>query len=212
MLGMVAALSVALYGAMYTGLKARNIARQQSADLRTATIVMDFIERDLQSVMMPTGTLSGPFIGLTSGTVGFESDTLDFYAIGRDYGSDTIFAEGFRRIVIGMKSNGSTSQLVRQVTRNLLSDGTAEPEEEVLAEDVVGFSVGYYDSTTSSWTEEWDSTELENAMPTLLEVTLRIRKSDPKLVDQSYSITRLIYLPCGGAAPTSPTTETGGAS
>ncbi|MBC8108092.1 MAG: prepilin-type N-terminal cleavage/methylation domain-containing protein [Anaerolineae bacterium] len=205
-----AVIAFSLYSAMSTGFRARTIAQLQSADLRTATIALDLIEQDLQSVLPPTGTLAGSFIGFAAGSPGAEADTLELHTIGRDANTELPLSEGFRRVLLTARNDGLSTILVRQVTRNLLTDAPPQPEEEILAANVVGFSIRYYDSDTATWAEEWDSTQLENAMPTAVSVTVRVRRADANAADPVYALTRLIPLACGGPAATATTTTPAG--
>lgn len=209
-LGIVATLSLSLYAAMNAGFKARESALRQMSGVNSATVAMDLIEQDLQSVLAPssstTTALAGPFVGLAMGSPGLEADSLDLYTIGRDSGAtNSPLSEGFRRVQLLSKTDGRSNLLVRRVTRNVLAQTVPEPEEEVLAKDVVALSFTYYDGL--SWYEEWDSTLQENAMPLAVRVTLSLANPTKQNPGQTYTITRLIPLPCGGATAT-----TGGAS
>ncbi len=200
-LSLIAMLSLSMYGALNAAFKARASGMRQMAGIGPATIAMDFIEQDLQSVLAPQGTLAGPFVGYAMGSPGREGDSLDFYSIGRDFGAnDSPLAEGFRRVQLGIKADAQTNLLVRRVTRNVLAQSVPEPDEEVIAKDILALSITYYDGT--SWYEEWDSTLQEDAMPLAVQITVRVADPAPQQPDRTYALTRLISLPCGGASTT----------
>lgn len=71
---------------------------------------------------------------------------------------------------------GTTDQvLVRRVTTNLLSQVTPEPDEEILCRGVRSMNLRYFDGLT--WQESWDSTQVENAIPTAVELVIELDRS-----------------------------------
>lgn len=193
-----AMMALALYSAMNTGFKARNSARSQMADIQSLTITMDLIQRDLESIIVPGQWLSGPFDGHAMGSPGRETDSLDFYCLGRDRDITSQLSEGFRRIKFTLQTDGSGAVLIRNVTRNLLASPIPEPDTEVLSRDIVGFSVRFYDGST--WRSEWDSLLQQDILPFAIEVTLRKQAVRDRSATEPYSITRIITLPCAAAA------------
>ena len=192
-MSIAAMMALALYSAMYAGFKARTSAQMQMRDIRSATVALDLIEQDLQSILPPGGTLAGPMVGYAMGSPGREANSLDFYCLGRDRGANDVFSNGFRRVQFVLRTDGTSPVLVRKVTRNLLAPVVAEPVEEILATDVVAFSVRFFDGTT--WQDEWDSTLQSDALPTAIEVTIR-KAPDRHTAATAYSVTRLVRLPC----------------
>ncbi len=201
-MAIAAMMALALYSAMYSGFKARTSAQVQMRDIRAAAVALDLIEQDLQSILPPTGTLAGPMVGYAMGTPGREADSIDFYCIGRDRGAVDPFSEGFRRVQLVLRTDGVQPVLVRRVTRNLLAPVAAQPTDEVLATDLIGFSVRFFDG--SLWHDEWDSTLQSDALPVAIEVTIR-KTADRDVNAQAYSVTRLVRLPC--AIPLDEVTE-----
>jgi type II secretion system protein J len=195
-----AMMALVIYSAMVTGFKARRSAGAQMSDIRSMAIVMDIIAEDFESILPPTGTLAGPMVGYAMGSPGFETDSVNFYCLGRDRAGVSALSEGFRRIELVLKTDGQTPTLVRRVTRNLLAPAVPEPQDEVLSTEITGFSVRFFDGT--SWYDEWDSTLQEDSLPIAVEVTLRkpaARESDRTA---PYSITRILPLPCAAPAET----------
>src|SRR5690606_16666531 len=111
------------------------------------SIVMDLLRQDLESVLPPTGTLAGPFIGQAGGAPGAELDMLEFHALGRNPAAevDDPLADGARRIAFELRTDVSPPALVRTVEANLLSPVEREPEEEVLAVGVRALAFRYFD-------------------------------------------------------------------
>lgn len=192
-----AALAVALYTSMSVAFRARTSAVSQTQALREASIVMDILQQDLQSVLPPKGALAGPFFAQALGSVGAESATLEFYTLGRDESrpDDDPFAEGMRRVEIGLTNNGQTTMLVRRVQPNILAQVEREPEEEVLATNVRAFAARFYDGY--GWTTEWDSENQGNVLPLAVELTLRFDLPAPLDSTRPYEITQIIPMSCG---------------
>jgi prepilin-type N-terminal cleavage/methylation domain-containing protein len=93
-----------------------------------------------------------------------------------------------RKVEIGLVSypgpDGAAEQcLVRRVTTNLLAQVAVEPDEEVLCRGVRAVNFRYFDGTT--WQDSWDSTQINNNIPTAVEMIVELdRSSDgvPRIV------------------------------
>jgi hypothetical protein len=202
---MVAMLGLTLYAAMAIGFRARGSAQHQVRAMREAAIAMDVAQQDLQSVVRATGVLRGPFVGYAMGTAGAAADSVEFHALGRDAdAADNPLGDGVRRIELVLRTDVTPPVLVRRVTRNLLAPTEPEPDEEVLARGVRSFSVRYFDGY--GWSEEWDSTLVENAIPQAVELTLELDLPHPMDAERPYKVTQVVPMPC---APPVDTTEDG---
>jgi prepilin-type N-terminal cleavage/methylation domain-containing protein len=222
-IAMVAMLSGTLYMSLNVAFKARDSAHAAVGPMRQASVAMDLIRQDLESVPPPSPTptdtttapllLNGPFYGGIQqiGTGGSPTSVLDFFSIGRDtvlpaaQNLPQPLSEGVRRIAFLVRTDlqpQGPPVLVRRITRNLLSQAQQEPEEEILCRGVRGFVVRYYDGV--EWLEEWDSTTLGDVLPMAVEITLEMDKSpgqtqSPWLTpaqSEPYRITRVFPLPC----------------
>lgn len=193
-----ALMALVIYSAMVTGFKARTTAGAQMSDIRSIAIVMDIIAKDFESILPPTGTLSGPMVGYAMGTPGLEADSVEFYSLGRDRAAVSELSEGFRHVEFVLKTDGQTPTLVRRVTRNLLAPAVPEPDEEVLSTEITGFSVRFFDG--ASWYTEWDSTLREDSLPIAVEITLRKPAARESQRTAPYSITRIVPLSCAAPA------------
>jgi prepilin-type N-terminal cleavage/methylation domain-containing protein len=214
---MTAMLALTLYSTMVTAFRAKRSIANQTAAVSGAGIVLDLLERDLQSIQPAGRTLSGPFIGYAMGTSGAEADSLSFHALGRDDAgpaagtrrrgddADASALDGFRRIELRLRSDvGSTPALVRTVTRNLLATVQEPGQEEVLARNVRAFAVRYYDGT--GWREEWDSSMLSNALPLAVELIVTFDVPHATSPSKPYTVSRIVPIATGQA----PATTTGG--
>ena len=88
---------------------------------------------------------------------------------------DPTMAGGIVRVAYLVRQSPSGSRvLVRQVQRNLLAQvESGEPDEEaVICRNVRSFFLRYYDG--QQMLQAWDSTQLNNALPMAVEVTLEL--------------------------------------
>jgi type II secretion system protein J len=210
-------LAVSMYGAMHVAFGARKTALTASDPIRDVSIAADLLRRDLESVPPPTGILAGPFQGQhQSGAAGSDNDTLTFYTIGADPGAslaqnaqqDNPMAEGIRKIDLGIRTDVQPPVLVRHITRNLLPSQDPNVEEEVLARDVRGLTLQYYDG--QNWQTDWDSTVVGDVLPVAVAITIELNDPDhPAPQPSERKITRVVALPCARILDTAGT-GTGG--
>lgn len=198
-----AVLAASLYAAMYVGFRARLSARAQTAAAREAAVTLDLIERELQSLLPPTGVLSGAFLGYAMGHGGWEADSLEFHALGSDPDAprDDPLREGIRRVQIVLRQDVNPPTLVRRVDRNLLAPTREAVREEPLASGLKAFAVRYYNGY--AWQSEWDSTLMQNRLPLAVEVTVELGDATLGGVGP-YVMTRTIPLSAG--RPVDPST------
>ncbi|MFI5001928.1 MAG: type II secretion system protein GspJ, partial [Reyranellales bacterium] len=201
-------LALSLYLAMHAVIQARRSANRAVASVRAATIAMDLVCSDLQSVLAPKGNYAGPFVGTRQSGTGTDADTLDFFSIGRDGNPPTVdipWAEGIREVVLALNTDANPPNLVRRVTRNLQPKVQTDPEEEILCRGVRALSIRYYDGT--DWQEDWDSTGVGDILPVAVAITIELsdgNTSATQTPNPANRITRIIPLAC--APPASSTT------
>jgi prepilin-type N-terminal cleavage/methylation domain-containing protein len=210
-MGLVAMLSLTLYSSFNTAYKAKRTAEATVRPVRAVSVAMELITRDLQNATkpaLPSGTvsptpipppvLSSGFYAGHEGGVGTEADWLDFHVIGSDAMPNLgAFSEGIRRVDWGVKNDGSTTLLVRRVTRNILAPIEEEPEEQIIARDVKAFAVKSFDGV--DWYEEWDSslTPTPNQMPLFVQVDLTVGLPEQTSNQQPrlYHVSQLVQIP-----------------
>jgi type II secretion system protein J len=206
-MAMMAMLGLSLYMSLTIAMRAKESAAANVGPVRAATIAGDLIRQDLESVLPPTGTLAGQFVGVSQPAGSGRADQLEFYAVGYDGTPDNgPFAEGVRRIDLLVRTDLNPPVLVRQITRNLpvLAQQETQPEEEVLCRGVRSFTLRYFDGTT--WQDEWDSTTVGDVLPLAIEMTLDLDYPNPRpgQATAPYRITRVFPLAC--AKPATDTT------
>lgn len=197
-MSMVAMLALAMYQAMRVTTVARRSAFAAVDGTRAGVIAADLVRQDFESIPPPTGILASEFVGLhLTGNSGGDADGVQFSTFGRDVNRpDSPFADGLRRVEFQLQTDVEPPALIRRVTRNLLPTAEAEVEEEVLCRNVRSFSLRYFDGL--SWQESWDSTTVENMLPTAVAITLEVADArNPASDSPGRTITRIVPLACG---------------
>jgi prepilin-type N-terminal cleavage/methylation domain-containing protein len=185
----IVVLSMSLYTSLRVALRARNSATTATESTRAASIVTGVVRQDFESVTPPGSIYAGPFIGVV--------DDVQFCTIGRDdRNDDSPLAEGIRRVELLVRADVNPPTLVRRVTRNLQPALTAEYDEEIIARDVHGLALHYFDGTT--WQESWDSTAV-GSLP--MAVSISFEMADPAHPQSPpRRVSSMIPLACGKPA------------
>ena len=237
-LAMAAIIAGSLYSGLRIGFRARTSAEAEVEPIRTAELATALLRADFESARATTGTLSGAFVGTdNTGNSGLAADSVDFYTLGNptdpvataaaaSAGTNAgpasmvgptngpVATSEARRVQIGLAPyagpNGAGEQvLVRRVITNLLSQVEPEPYEEILCRGVRALNIRYFDGTT--WQDSWDSTQLENNIPSAVELTLELdRSADGQL--KVIQFPRVFLLSCStlSTASASQSGSTGG--
>jgi prepilin-type N-terminal cleavage/methylation domain-containing protein len=147
-----------------------------------------------------TTALAGAFEGTqTQDDRGHQGDDVIFFSTADS--PQHIDANGeIKQIELTLLTDVSTGDhvLVRRVTRNLLSDTTPPPDEEILCRGVNSFALSYFDGT--NWNVSWDSTQEDNTLPTAVQITLELERKTPKGQSVYTRCTRIFPLSCSTAA------------
>jgi hypothetical protein len=196
--------SLSLYASLRIAFRARDSANNAIGPIRTASVALDLVGRDLECVLSPNGVMAGAFVGQHATDNGGLTDILEYYCVGEgpDHPDPTGWG-GMRKIDLGVVTlaDGTSGVLVRRITNNLLSPVTLDPEEEILCRGVKTFLLRYYDGTT--WQDIWDSTTMGDILPIAIEITLEIQWP-PQNTDtaRSYRLTKILPLVCHKEATT----------
>lgn len=197
-MGMMAMISLMLYSSFVTAFRARTSAAAQMRAPSQAAITLDLIEQEFQSAMAGNGALIGPFVGYALGTGAGQADSVSFYAVGREsvIEPNDPHAEGMRQVELALDSTMEKPSLVRRVRRNLLAPSLAEPDEEILAQNVTVFSVTYFDG--ESWHDKWDSTLPETpGLPVAVQITIELDEPAVRDASRKYRGVRIVPLAAG---------------
>lgn len=208
----MAAIAGALYASLHAGFKARGSALRAVEAVRTVEAAVDVMREDIESAVLSKGELTGPWVAQQASDSTGQNDSLIFHAAATDAEVDEAMGD-VRKVEYSCDeaAGGAGVNLVRHVTSNLLSEQEALPREEVLCRGVRSFTLRYFDGT--NWQATWDSTTVDNALPTAVEITLELTPPAPvRPGEAGYRLCRTVPVPCGQGIPvtTSSTTTSGG--
>jgi hypothetical protein len=185
-MAMVAILSMSLYASLRVAFKARSSAEAAVEPARAVDVAMGILRDDIENAMVPNGVLAGNFTGTdTRDDRNLDADDLVFYSTA-DSPQHAVANGEIKNIELTVvtPSNSDDHVLIRRVTRNLLSQVQANPDEEIICRHVLGFNLRYYDG--SQWNDSWDSTQEDNTLPAAIEVTLTMPGATAQDVPRRY--------------------------
>jgi len=199
-LGMVAVLALTLSASMRIAFRMASSAEAAVVPGRDAQVSLNYLGNDLRNAMQTGGQLAGTFEGTqNTDSRGHEADDVIFYSTSES--PQHVAANGEIKMIeltTEQASNGDFV-LIRRVTRNLLSQVAANPDEEVICRGVSSFTLQYFDGTY--WNPTWDSTAEDNTIPAAVQVTLEIDRPEADGTNKTSRSTQIFLLPCS-TAPT----------
>jgi type II secretion system protein J len=135
---------------------------------------MNLLRRDLKNAVPPGGLLAGP---LQSGS--FEggvnaNDGIQIYTTSGLITPNAPWSE-IQKVTYGLQTPADATtggkDLIRTVTRNLLSSTTQDADEQFLAGGVDSLNFSYYDG--ANWLSTWDDTTQTN-LPIAIRVSVQM--------------------------------------
>lgn len=206
-----------LYTALYTGFKSRRSALAAIEPTSQALSAIELLKQDIYGVLPPTGVLAGSFIGSNSrSSKGADADSLEFHTT-QVYGTTGQPAGGIAKVALALEEDDDTTgdrtgyRLVRQVTTNLLSPKSVDPDEQVLCRNVTSLNLRYFDG--DRWLTEWDSTADANSLPKAVEIEIELANSirHSNGDTEKRRLVQSLTIPCGlWARPAEEETESTG--
>ncbi|HIG27256.1 MAG TPA: hypothetical protein EYQ50_05465, partial [Verrucomicrobiales bacterium] len=171
-----ATIILAMKMTLFTCLNLREKAQKTIDELLPRHRVVQILKKDLMNCLRTGGSLAQSFIGETTGAVEFLEDSIEFHTttgVIRDY---TVWSDLQRvqyLLVDPLTLNKNENQgkdLVRLVTRNLLSDLEEIPDYQRLLSGVLSMGILYYDGET--WIDTWDSEEQDPKVPKAVRMSI----------------------------------------
>lgn len=189
-------LAATVYASLMVATHTRDRAAEAVGKDRTLTLALNLIRRDLQSTPPPTGTMAGAFIGEDDNQFDTVSFTTTNSYLPPDGRLSDLINVSFLLLDDEDSDDSRSMMLVREVTTNLLSATTTEPQVQVLARGISGIDFAYSDG--ADWLDEWDSAQHDNTLPLAVKVTLYHPVEGKAKYDSDEAETSLIVmLPAG---------------
>jgi general secretion pathway protein J len=172
---MISALVLIVISSVFAG--ALHLQESAAANLDQSLPVeraMTLMRRDLKNAVAPGGLLAGP---LQSGSLegGVDaSDGIQIYTTTGLMTPNQPWGE-IQKVTYGLQSaadsTNSGKELVRTVTRNLLSTGSEDEDDQFLASGVESLNFSYFDG--ANWLDTWDDTTQTN-LPIAVRVSVQL--------------------------------------
>ena len=193
-------ITASLYSSLSIGFKARESSQSAIKGKRGARIVMDQIKQEIISALPPSGILAGTFEGSDeTDASGNAVDTLSFYSSAYTPDDEEVACD-IVKVEISLETGESSDEynLVRGITKNLLSPKTLDPLEDIICTGVRSINFRYFDG--NEWQDEWVSSDNENSLPKAVEICISFKDTDKNSSEEEdenvYSLTCSFSLPC----------------
>ena len=135
---------------------------------------LNVMRKDLKNAVAPGGLLAGPLqSGSAEGGVG-ANDGIQIYTTTGLMTQNAPWGE-IQKVTYGLQSPSDSSNpgkdLVRTVTRNLLTTAAEDDDEQFLASGVESLAFSYFDG--NNWLDSWDDTT-ETNLPIAVKVNVQM--------------------------------------
>jgi len=174
-IAVTAIVSAALFTSLSGAFKTRRKAEDALSGREAARTALEILRTDIECIPPAGSRISGIFLGENySGMNRADADALTYVTANPNLKSDQDVADlrGIELRLLESEDDPDHYVLARMVTGNLLTPVTPEPALQVLARRVVSLNIQYYDG--GDWIDEWNSIELDNAMPPAVRIELVI--------------------------------------
>jgi type II secretion system protein J len=180
---------VILVGAAYGLFRSSHVLRERTKesfdrDFETNRAI-DIMRRDLNAVLPIGGTFSDAMTGEKVEETSVRQDTLDICTASGTVSKSAYWGD-IQHVTyeLGESSseNSSSLDLIRAVTRNLLTDEEEDPVEEHLLHGIESLELSYYDG--SDWQDSWDTASNDDELPEAIRVRIVFASSGTKEATQ----------------------------
>jgi type II secretion system protein J len=180
-IGVAAIVLVAINAVFFASLHLREATTAAVAEAFPVDAALATLRRDLLCVVPPgsNSVLVGDFKAGDVTSIGVvDPMNLEIYTATGALNSDPAQPWGdVQRVTYGLKSpvpaSGSGKDLIRTVTRNLLSEITPEIEEQWMLSNVQSLQFQCFDGL--QWNDQWDTSSTSTTLNTNLPLAVRVR-------------------------------------
>ena len=210
-IGVAAIVLITVNAALFSGLRLRESTEQLVDNETPVDQALATMERDIQCIVTPTnGTskvLSGDFrVGNIVSSGNSTPVDIEMYTATGQLSDKQPWGD-IQRVTYELRApaaggNAQGKDLIRSVTRNLLTAATPEVEDQWMMSGIQSMTISCYDGT--QWWNTWDTTGLTSGN-TNLPAAVRV---DIQPVGESESSPIEIIVPIDSQAPTNMTITT----
>jgi type II secretion system protein J len=178
--GVCALVMAAISGVFFSAVRVREATARAVDEALPAQQALAFLRRDLQGAMPPTtnGVLVGGFRAGDVTSAGMdETVAIEFYTT-----TGTLHAHepwgDVQRVAYYLRDTGHGKELVRAVTRNLLTTLPPAADQQWMMGDVQSVQFDCFDGT--QWRAAWDTTLADTNLPAAVRVRITRAGADPR--------------------------------
>ena len=176
----ISAIVLVIIGSFFAG--ALKVQKQMNSSLDESIPIeraLSVLEKDLKNAVAPGGMLAGPLqSGSAEGGVD-ANDGIQIYTTTGLMTPNSPWSE-IQKVTYGLQapSDNTTNNgkdLIRTVTRNLLTTGTEDDDEQFLAGGIESLRFSYFDG--NNWLDSWDDST-ETNLPLAVRVNVQMAAAD----------------------------------
>jgi type II secretory pathway component PulJ len=174
-MGVSAIVLAAIGGVFFSAIRLRDRTSALLDQALPLEHAVTLLRRDLLGAMPPGGAMAGDFRLLSAGGLS-QSSSLTFSTTTGTISDNAPWADiqevtwELREPALGRRAAGS--ELVRRISRNLLSPTDVLPDEERILGNVENLEFSFYDS--SGWRDNWDTVLTDTNLPSAVRVRFQL--------------------------------------
>jgi type II secretion system protein J len=208
--GVMAVLVIAMNSVFFSAVRLRENTHRAVDEALPIERALTVVRRDLQGLVPPGGMLSGDFKvgGVTSLGLSLPVD-IELHTTTGALLENEPWGE-VQKVTYALRLPDDRSlpgrNLIRSVTRNLLSSVVPEPEDQWMLGGVE--SLEFYCFDGSQWRNYWDTSVTDTNLPSAVRVRLQLSKNNGGLAEPAIEI----VVPIAAQSRTNQTSTTTGRS
>jgi len=180
----ISAIVLVISGSFFAG--ALKIQQRVNSNLDESLPIeraLNILQKDLKNAVAPGGMLAGPLqSGSAEGGVDANGGIQSYTTTGL-MTPNTPWSE-IQKVTYGLQSPSDNTtnngkDLIRTVTRNLLTTGTEDDDEQYLASGIESLTFSYFDG--NNWHDSWDDSTQTN-LPAAVRVNVQMAAADQNAV------------------------------
>jgi len=172
-MGVCAIVLAGVSGVFFSAVRLRDSATQAVADALPVERALGILRRDLQGVMpvSTSGILSGDFkVGDVTSPGVNQNVAIELYTTTGPLHENEPWGD-IQRVTYELRASATGHDLIRSVTRNLLTPMTPVPENQWLLGNVLSLDFDCYDG--AQWRPAWDTTVTDTNLPVAVRVRIQ---------------------------------------
>lgn len=178
--GVCALVMAAISGVFFSAVRLREATTRALDEALPAQQALAFLRRDLQGAMPPStnGVLAGPFRVGDVTSVGMNQNVaIEFYTTTGALHANEPWGD-LQRVAYYLRDGADGKQLIRAVTRNLLSPLSPLPDQQWMMDRVQTIEFDCFDGT--QWRATWDTSLADTNLPVAVRVRITRAGADPR--------------------------------